>query len=150
MSKSTAYYFDGEITSDGQLHLYENRFLKEYLNKYRGKKITARIDRMTGQRTLSQNNALWLGLTMLAQTLNDAGLDMRKVLKQSVSIDWNKDTVAEYLFKPIMKAKTGKTSTTELSKTGDIEDIWDILFRHLGEKHHVEYIPFPNNPDKIR
>lgn len=96
------------------------------------------------QRTTQQNKALHVGLTLLAKTLNDAGLDMKVILKPEVSIPWTKVSVKEYLFKPIMAAMMDKASTTELEKQGEIEQVWDTLFRHLGEKHGIEYIPFPS------
>lgn len=97
-----------------------------------------------GKRTIPQNNAVHLACDMLANTLNDAGLDMKTVLKPEVAISWSMITVKEYLFKPIMKAKTTKKSTTELNKIGEIDEIWDTLLRHLGEKFHIEYLPFPS------
>lgn len=39
---------------------------------------------------------------------------------------------------------TQKKSTTELEKTGEIDEVWDTLLRHLGEKFGVEYIPLPS------
>ena len=72
------------------------------------------------------------------------GLDQRRVLKPSVSIPWTPIAVKESLFKPIMTAMTQKKSTTELEKTGEIDEVWDTLLRHLGEKFGVEYIPLPS------
>ena len=95
------------------------------------------------QRTGQQNKSLWLFLTQLSETLNLAGLDMKKVLKESVDIDWNKNLAHDYLWIPIQKAVCGTDSTTELEKQVDIEKVHETLMRHLGEKYHVEYIPFP-------
>jgi hypothetical protein len=39
-------------------------------------------------RTMAQNSALHLWLGQVAQTLNDAGLDMKKTLKPNVDIPW--------------------------------------------------------------
>lgn len=88
------------------------------------------------QRTLTQNAALHLYFTLIATTLNDLGLDMRKVLKPGVDIPWSSTTVKNYLWRPIQKAQLGKTSTTELS-TVDIDKVFDTLNRHLGEKFGV-------------
>lgn len=100
------------------------------------------------QRTSQQNKALHVACDLLAQELNDAGLDQRVVLKPSIAIPWSRSSVKENLFRPIMRASLGKESTTELEKIGEIEKVWDILFRHLGEKFGVEYIPFPHDPAK--
>lgn len=96
-------------------------------------------------RTKSQNNALHKGCELLADALNSAGLDMRKLLKETYNLPWNTDTVKKHLFKPFMKSITGKESTTELKKAdGEIKTIWNTLLRELGEKHGIEYIRFPS------
>lgn len=97
------------------------------------------------QRTNQQNRALHKGCDIIAQTLNAAGLDMRTVLKHEVEIPWTTASVKKYLFTSIMTAMTGKTSTTELEKQGEIEQVWETLMRFLMEKHHIEYIPFPSH-----
>lgn len=78
----------------------------------------------------------------LAQELNDAGLDMRKTLKPGVEIPWNKVTIKEYIWRPIMTAQLGKRSTTELTTT-DIDDVFNTIVRHLGSKFGIE-IEFPS------
>lgn len=104
------------------------------------------VEKPPSKRSSAQNNALHKGFQLIADTLNDAGLDMRAVLKPSVDIPWSVESVKEYLYKPIMKLKTGKESTTELEKTsGEISEIWDIMFRFLSENHGIDYIPFPSN-----
>jgi hypothetical protein len=98
---------------------------------------------MSEGRTLKQNDSLHLGFSMLADTLNDAGLDQRLVLKPEVSIPWTDDSVKEQLYRPIMKAMTGKVSTTELT-TMEISEVWDVLNRHLTEKFGVDFVEFPS------
>lgn len=102
------------------------------------------------QRTVVQNNALHKGFELIAKALNDAGLDMRVVLKPEVGIEWTTTTVKEYLYKPIMRLKVGKESTAELAKIGEIDEVWDTLMRFLGEKHHLEYIEFPHDDRVVR
>ena len=94
------------------------------------------------QRTLRQNRALHVMFEQIAEQLNDAGYDMKKVLKPNVDIPWNKDTVKKYLWKPIMKHALLKESTTEMS-TKDIDKIFDIIVRHFGEKFGL-VIEFPS------
>ena len=102
-------------------------------------------------RTLQQNKALHLRCKQIADALNEAGLPMQKVLKPSIEIDWTPENVKEYLWKPIMKALYVKESTTELSKSGEIDHIDRTLIRMLGEKFHIELPPFPSeDPDKDR
>lgn len=96
------------------------------------------------KRTNKQNASIHLAFQMLADSLNSAGLDQRTVLKPSVSIPWTKQAVKDQLFKPIMNALYRKESTTELNKIEEIDETWDTLMRHLGEKFGIEYIPIPS------
>lgn len=93
-------------------------------------------DKKPKQRTISQNRALHLYFTMLADTLNENGLDMRKVLKPGIDIPWTSKNIKEYLWRPIQKALLHKESTTELT-TSEIDQVLDILHLHLGEKFGV-------------
>ena len=94
------------------------------------------------QRTLQQNRALHKYFEMLAGTLNSAGLDMRVVLKPGVDIPWSKNSIKEYIWRPIQEAQLRKKSTTEL-KTNEINLIWETINRHLSEKFGVSE-PFPS------
>src|SRR3990167_10801074 len=93
-------------------------------------------------RTDQQNKALWLLFTQLAEELTLAGLDMRKTLEPEIDIPWSKDTVKEYLWKPIMEAQLGKKSTTELT-TQEIDKVFGTLNKHIGEKFGL-HISFPS------
>ena len=95
------------------------------------------------QRSQKQNRALHLWFRLLADTLNEAGLDMKAVLKPSVSISWNEKTIKEYIYKPILEAMLLKKSTTELT-TKEIDKVWEIINLHLGEKFGVEVPPIPS------
>jgi len=93
-------------------------------------------------RTDQQNKALHVLFNLLAQTLNDAGLDMRKTLKPDIDIPWTGVTVKEYLWRPIQRAQLDKESTTELT-TIEIDKVFDTINKHLGEKHGL-HVPFPS------
>ena len=94
------------------------------------------------QRTIKQNKALHVYFELLAETLNSCGLDMRVVLKPEIDIPWAKESVKEYLWRPIQKAQLQKRSTTELNRK-DINIIYETLNRFLGEKLGV-HMPFPS------
>ena len=98
----------------------------------------------TGQRTNSQNNALHLFCSQLAQRLNEMGLDMRAVLKPTYNLDWTTQSVKDHLWRNFQRLLFSKESTTELSKHEEIDKIHETLMREIGEKHKVEYIPFPD------
>jgi hypothetical protein len=101
------------------------------------------------KRTTQQNKSLHLFYALLATQLNEMGLDQRKVLKPSVSIDWTPIAIKEQIWKPIQKALYNKKSTTELDKQMEIDKIHETIMRHLGESFGVEYIPFPHDDEKI-
>ena len=95
------------------------------------------------QRTPQQNKGLHLFFTQLAEALNLAGLEMKVVLKGDTQIWWTLETVKEYLWRPLQKVMFQKESTTELEKQVEIDKIHEQLMHLLGEKHGVEFIPFP-------
>ena len=96
------------------------------------------------QRTGQQNRALHKFFSMLSETLNLAGLEMKLVLKGDTQIWWTVESVKEYLWRPLQKVMFQKESTTELEKQIEIDKIHEQLMHILGEKHGVEYIPFPS------
>lgn len=93
-------------------------------------------------RTETQNKALHLYFTQLAEELNGAGLDMRKTLNPGIDIPWSAQTIKEFLWRPIMKAQTLKESTTDLT-TKEIDQVFDVINKHLGEKFGL-HVPFPS------
>ena len=95
------------------------------------------------KRTTQQNKSLWLWFTLLAEKLNDAGLDMRVLLKEGIDIPWNKQTIHDFIWKPVQKALLQKDSTTKLLKKEEIDKVYDTLTRHLGTKFGV-YQEFPS------
>lgn len=102
---------------------------------------------MEEKRTLKQNNALHLYFDLVAKELNDAGLDVRRTLKPSVDIWWSGEMVKELMWKPIQKLYLKKKSTKELNKVKDIDEIYEIMNRHLSEKFGsmgVNHIGFPS------
>lgn len=93
-------------------------------------------------RTAQQNKAIHVLFRLLADELNDKGLDMRKTLKPEVDIKWTPLTVKEYLWKPVQKAQLRKESTTELT-TKEVDEVFDTITKHLGEKFGL-HVPFPS------
>lgn len=91
------------------------------------------MDKKYPQRTLQQNKSLHLLFQLLANELNDAGLDMRKTLKPEIDIPWSGPSVKEYLWRPIQTAQLNKKSTTEMT-TVEIDQVFDTINRHLSER----------------
>lgn len=99
-------------------------------------------DKVYPKRTHQQNKALHVLFNLLAETLNDNNLDMRRTLKPEVNIEWSGQSVKEYLWRPIQKAQLGKKSTTELT-TIEIDQVFDTINKHLGERFGL-HVPFPS------
>ena len=109
--------------------------LKEYLDTVKPKTSA------TGQ----QRKALHVDCQIIADKLNDAGKDMREVIKQEIEIPWTMLSVKEFIFKPIMKAMFQIESTTELTKNEQqIDKIHQVIMRELGTKYGIEYHDFPS------
>lgn len=70
---------------------------------------------------------------MLAEDLNDAGLDMKKVLKPEIEIPWTQENIKNLMFKPIIKAMFGVDSTKDLD-TKQISEAYEVLNRHTASK----------------
>jgi len=109
--------------------------------------MNTKTEQSEKQRTIQQNKALWKYFEALAQEFSDHGLDMKKVLKPEIDIPWNKNTICEFLWKPIMKIQCGKESTTELT-TKEIDEIYDTINRHLSEKFGIT-VEWPSNESLI-
>ena len=95
------------------------------------------------QRTDKQNKAIHKYCAMRAEALNDAGLDMKTVLKHNVAIPWTQATAKDHLWRPIQQAMLDKESTGDLD-TDEVCKVYEVLNRHLAEKKGIT-VPFPSN-----
>lgn len=93
-------------------------------------------DKIYPQRTTLQNRSLHLYFTLLARALNDAGLDMREVLKPEVYMPWNKATVKDFLWKPVLRAMFQKDHTAKMTSK-ETTEVFETLNRHLGERFGI-------------
>ena len=109
--------------------------------------VEVEIRRKAKQRSLTQNRALHLFCQWLADTLNDAGYDMRKTLREDVEVPWTQNAVKEHLWRPIQEALTDKRSTTEIT-TVEPTEIHALLSRHLGERLGVTCPPWPKRNEE--
>lgn len=103
------------------------------------------MEQETKKRTLKQNNSLWKYFEMLGDALNDAGLDQKKVI--TVDIPWNKNSVHEWLWKPVQKAQLLKESTTELT-TAEVDKVYETVNRLMAEKFDL-HVPFPSDEESM-
>ena len=83
------------------------------------------------QRTLQQNKSLHLFCRNVANSLNDAGIEMHLFLKD-IEVPWS-ETVIKDIWKAIEYAQTGtKKSTTEMT-TKECIEIYETFNRHLSQ-----------------
>ena len=112
------------------------------LSKMGDVEVVVEIKKAKHLRTLRQNSAIHLYLSQLAESLNSAGFDVKKTIRQEVEIPWSADNCKELLWRPVQQAMLGKKSTTELEKK-DVDKIYDIINKTIGERTGV-HCPFPN------
>ena len=79
---------------------------------------------------------------MLAEALNDAGYDMKKVIRANMDIPWTDYNVKEFLWRPVQEAQLGKKSTTQLT-TDEIDKVFEVINKAVGERTGV-HVPFPS------
>jgi methyltransferase-like protein len=132
---------------DGKIEFQDKTGSVIWLELLDGKDVEITIAKEENKRTTRQNNALHKYFELLAEALNDAGMDMREVLKPSIDIEWTTNNVKEYLWRPIQMALLKKESTADLNTT-DLDKVYETLTRHLGEKFGI-YVEFPNEPNPV-
>lgn len=96
------------------------------------------------QRSAAQNNALHMWLGRLAKELNDAGLDMRVVLKPEVHIPWTLYSAKDHLWRPVQRAICGKDSTVDPER-GEYIQIYQTISRHLSQSNGFTAPEWPSN-----
>lgn len=112
--------------------------IPEHLND---KDLFITVEQETKTRSNLQNKSLHLYFTQLADALNLAGMDIRKVISKEVDIEWSGIAIKEYLWRPLQKEMFKKKSTTQLT-TEDINIIYDNVNRIIGERTGV-FVPWP-------
>lgn len=129
-----------EINSD---EVWRNFVERVTQMRLAGLRPTVELTQTVRPRTVTQNASLHKFLELLAETLNDAGLDMKRVIREEVDIPWTKDSAKQYLWRPIQKAIIGKASTAE-AETPDYDKVHKVLSRHLGDKFGVDVPAWPS------
>jgi len=101
------------------------------------------VKRKAKQRSTQQNKALHLFCHMLAETLNDAGLHMRRVMREDVEIPWTMTSVKDHLWRPIQRAVIEKDSTAD-ADTNEYTEVYDVLARHMASRLGVQVPDWPS------
>jgi hypothetical protein len=108
-----------------------------------GTRLLVTTEKRWSKRTNDQNKALHLYFELLARELNDSGVSIQMLLKHRMEVPWTKDQVKELLWRPAQEKILGKKSTRELEKLMEIDQVYDVVNRFVGEKVGV-HVPFPN------
>lgn len=125
---------------DGKLLIDLNGKVQDFLTKHEGERIEIVVQPKT--RTNTQNNALHLYFALLAEALDEAGYDLRSVIKEGIPIRITPFAVKEYIWRPTQKAMLGKESTTKLTRGQEIDLVYDVINRAVGERFGI-HVPFP-------
>ncbi len=92
-------------------------------------------------RTTQQNKAYWKWLTLLAESLNDAGYSQNDKIVITCDVPFTKDNLHELCCKPyINQMWPEKTSSTQLS-TIDEDDLYMVVDQAIASRTgcHVEW-----------
>lgn len=95
--------------------------------------------KIDNKRTLSQNRALHLYFTLVATSLNAAGIEIKASLPD-MEIPWSPETVKILLWKTVQRILVQKEHTADLS-TKEIDLVYDVVNRHLASLGIHEAFP---------
>lgn len=126
------------INSEQSLNAYIDH-LKSQFEKHK----YLRVSISTGkQRTLTQNASIHKYCSLLAESFNDAGLDMQAVLSEGTSIPWSEEKVKDDIWRKVQIALTGKKSTRDLLKE-EVGQVYEVVNRHISSTFGL-FVPFPS------
>jgi len=92
-------------------------------------------------RTITQNKAIHKYFDMLADSLNNAGYDVRKAMRHDVPIPWTQNLIKELIWRKVQKAMFDIESTAKLD-TGQISEVYEVINRYTAESFCVS-VDFP-------
>ena len=76
----------------------------------------------------------YTNLQNISTALNDAGFTFTDIFEDKVDgIAWTPQIVKDAMWKRVMEAQTGKTSTRDLTTT-EVSQVFDILNQYLSSK----------------
>lgn len=129
---------------NGKVNFRDKNAFLLWCESLEGKYVVVSVGKYNDTRTKSQNNAIHLFCKQVAETLNESGLTIEKVVQNfKFEHEWTTSSVKELLWREAQRHALGKESTKELSKIKEIEQVWELVNRFLA-KLKVESIPFPS------
>ena len=133
-------FFNATVSQSGKLDIKDRNDFALYLAKLAGKDVEVIVKRKVKTRSSRQNAALHLYFTLLATALNDAGLDVKQIVR--VDVPFTDYLIKELLWRPTQKKMFAKRSTTQLS-SDEVTKVYEVLNRAIGERTGI-HIPFPS------
>jgi hypothetical protein len=126
--------------------------LLRLIKKYDGEDLANAIIDLFAEpkkRTRSQNNALHLYLTQVAEELDRNGHTLQDVVKAITKVEIRPTmlNIKDVVWREIQKSQLGIESTTELKKQEDIDKVYDVMNKWLGTYFEI-HIPFPVDEQK--
>ncbi len=105
-----------------------------------------KIEQVKQTRSTLQNSALHLFFTILANQLNENGIDFifENVIYGKIEMKFTPEIVKNFIWRPIQKTLFNIDSTTKIN-TLQINEILDVITLHFGNSGIP--ISFPNNFD---
>lgn len=94
------------------------------------------------KRTKLQNRSIHKYCATLSDTLSDAGLDMKAVLRPEAEIPWTPANVKDNIWRTVQVAMFNVESTADLT-TAQVSQVYEVVNRHLTNTVGVS-VPFPN------
>ena len=93
-------------------------------------------------RTLTQNRSLHKYFSMLAESLNNAGLDVKKTMRHDVDIPWTETLIKELIWRKVQSAMFDIDSTAKLD-TAQISQVYEVINLHISQTFGVS-VMFPS------
>ena len=85
-------------------------------------------------RSALQNRAMHVYFQNISTALNNAGFTFTDIFEDKVDgIAWTPQIVKDAMWRKVMEAQTGKTSTRDLT-TSEVSQVFDILNQYLSSK----------------
>ena len=88
------------------------------------------------KRTRKQNSAMWKLFRIVAQLLQEAGIDAKEFFKPEVEIPVTPEMLHEHAFNVIAKAMYDGRTSSELEKD-EISNVGETFIRHLAQSHGI-------------
>jgi hypothetical protein len=98
-------------------------------------------------RTYTQNASLHLWYEQKAEQCRNAGVSPRMAFEKTIELEMTPE-IMKAIWRAVQMAMYGKKSTTELSKTGEIDELVEHLNRFFANEFNLEGIAFPFDEEK--